>query len=67
MSLAIIENAKHFLAKTAIIDQNSEHSYEKLYILSQKMAQILMQKSQDVKESRIAFLCPPSFEYVMTQ
>ena len=31
------------------------------------MAQILLENKQDLQETRIAFLCPPSFEYVMTQ
>ncbi|MGB1205799.1 MAG: acyl-CoA synthetase [Chitinophagales bacterium] len=72
MSLAIIEKAPIFSSKTAIIDQFGKHSYNELYEYSKKMAQILLLKSKlklayDLNEACIAFLCPPSFEYVITQ
>jgi len=53
--------------KTAIYDSGGEHSYGQLLEASAKVAGSLLAGRKDLKEARVAFLVPASFDYVAVQ
>ncbi|XP_030044743.1 acyl-CoA synthetase family member 3, mitochondrial-like, partial [Microcaecilia unicolor] len=60
-----------FADKTAIFDQNGQHTYKELYCLSHRLSQQIHRAlkclSGDLQEERISFLCPNDASYVVTQ
>jgi malonyl-CoA/methylmalonyl-CoA synthetase len=65
--LQLIENAKNYLAKTAIIDSKTPFTYADLLQKSQQIATVLLDGSQDLEEKRVAFMISPGFDYVAVQ
>uniref|UniRef100_A0ABM5ETS9 Malonate--CoA ligase ACSF3, mitochondrial isoform X2 n=1 Tax=Pogona vitticeps TaxID=103695 RepID=A0ABM5ETS9_9SAUR len=67
----VFTRALAFGEKTAIVDQNGEHTYQDLYArslhLSQKICRTLGNSSGDLKGERISFLCPNDVSYVIAQ
>ena len=65
--IPLIERASSFGDATAIIDDTGSYTYEHLLDISRKGAGQLLNGSNDLEESRIAFLVSPGFEYVISQ
>lgn len=66
MSVAIIEKAKRYGDKIAIIDQNGEHSYTALINRSKQIASFIQR--QNIQQNHpICFLIPASADYVHVQ
>ena len=63
----VIERAKLFPDRTAIIDENGKYSYQQLTDEAKKFASYLLENQNDLKEARVAFMIPPGFEYVAAQ
>lgn len=66
-SIPIIQQASQFLDQTAITDSENSYMYSALISAAQNVAYNLTKEQGDVKEARIAFLCPPNFHYVAIQ
>ena len=69
--------ARRFRCRTAIIDQSGSHSYEKILQLSYVLGERLIEQfscdegtifnTKDLREKRVAFLCPSDVSYVISQ
>ncbi|MCS1410069.1 MAG: Long-chain-fatty-acid--CoA ligase [Verrucomicrobia subdivision 3 bacterium] len=57
----------HASTKTAIIDSNGVYSYADLSAAAAQWATLLLADRDDLEESRVAILIPPSFTYVAVQ
>jgi malonyl-CoA/methylmalonyl-CoA synthetase len=49
--------------RVAIVDERGEHTYAELLSAAMRVASTLLGDSTDLKESRVAFMVGPSFEY----
>ncbi len=67
ITLELIERARNFNTRTAIIDGNGSYSFQQLLKDSSKAASLLLNGKSDLEEARIAFLVPSSYEYVVWQ
>lgn len=67
MNIALINQAKKYLKRTAIIDQEKEYTYQDLLLVSHQVASLLLTEKRDLKEERIAYLIPSEFIHVATQ
>ena len=67
IKIPLIEKAASYGDKTAIVDQQGHHSYEKLLKAARRTASVLLAGDDDLKERRVAFLVPSGFDYVMVQ
>lgn len=69
MSIQLIQRAAYFGRKTAIISGQKSYTYEQLQHVSQQCAQNLLNylQTDHLQQARIAFLCPPGFNYVVLQ
>jgi len=67
MSLELVARAARNSSRNAIVDQAGTYSYHDLLNASAAVASALLSDTDDLAESRVAFLVPPSFEYVATQ
>jgi malonyl-CoA/methylmalonyl-CoA synthetase len=65
--LFLIKNALKYPSKTAIIDDNLTYTYAQLLEASEAFARVLLDKTTDLNEKRVAFMANPSFDYVKTQ
>ncbi|WP_297795319.1 acyl-CoA synthetase [uncultured Eudoraea sp.] len=65
--LELFEKAKLYKNRAAIVSDNTTYSYDDLITKSSVVAANLLNNTADLKEARIAFLVPPSFEYVAVQ
>ncbi|MFK5920615.1 MAG: acyl-CoA synthetase [Verrucomicrobiota bacterium] len=65
--LEIISRARLFESKVALRTEKNEHSYQDLLSRSAQIASALLDKSDDLREARVAFLIPAGFDYVATQ
>jgi malonyl-CoA/methylmalonyl-CoA synthetase len=65
--IGLIERAKGYGARTAILSEGTPYSYADLLRASEELAGRLLQGSRDLEEERIAFLIPASFEYAAVQ
>ena len=63
----LINRAKDFSNRTAIISNQMAYSYQQLLNASSSIAAHLLDGLEDLKEERVVFLMPPSFDYVATQ
>lgn len=54
-------------ARTAIVADGDRYSYSKLLQASARIATALLEGTRDLNEARVAFLVPPSFDYVSIQ
>lgn len=52
---------------TAIISDNQSYSYQELHTESQAFANLLLENTTDLSESRVAFMVVPGFDYVKVQ
>lgn len=65
--LKLIRNASKQLHRTAIVSESKSYSYEQLLNESYTIACLLLEENNDLNEARVAFMVPPSFDYVRTQ
>ena len=67
MTIHLIERAKKFQERTAILTPKGSFSYSDLFQQSEQVAKNLLHSSSDLKEKRVAFLLPSDFSYVKVQ
>ncbi len=65
--LQLIENAKSFPNKIAIVEPNRSFSYQELVDRSKEIANFLLIGKTDLMEAPVAFMVSPGFDYVATQ
>jgi malonyl-CoA/methylmalonyl-CoA synthetase len=65
--IRLIERAKDYGARTAILSGGLHYSYGDLLRASEEVASRLLQDSRDLQEERVAFSIPGSFEYAAVQ
>ncbi len=65
--LQLVENAKKFPLKTAVIDTQSSFSYEDILERSHAYSEVLLADKTDLKEARVAFMVSPGIDYVAAQ
>ncbi len=65
--LALIQRARSHGNRPAVIAADGTFTYEDLLDASEGRAAHLLAGRADLEEARVAFLVPPSFEYVATQ
>ncbi|NNE76690.1 MAG: AMP-binding protein, partial [Pricia sp.] len=65
--IPLVERAKIFKNRTALVSNGNAYSYQQLLETSQNVAANLLGATKDLKEARIPFLVPPSFEYTSVQ
>jgi malonyl-CoA/methylmalonyl-CoA synthetase len=65
--LQIVENARHYLDKTAIVDSKIEYSFADLLQKSEAVASSLLDGNPDLNQKRVAFIISPGFEYAAVQ
>lgn len=65
--LLIVENAKKYLAKTAIVDSKIEFTFSQLLQRSEAVAASLLKGISDLNQKRVAFIISPGFEYAAVQ
>jgi malonyl-CoA/methylmalonyl-CoA synthetase len=63
----LLERAKNFEQRTAVVSKGRAYSYKSLKEASNCVAANLLKGKQDLNEARVAFLVPPSFEYTAVQ
>ncbi len=61
------KNATAYKDRNALIFNGASYSYEQLLDVSKNVALNLLKEKNDLNESRITFLVPPSFEYTAVQ
>jgi malonyl-CoA/methylmalonyl-CoA synthetase len=65
--LQIVENAKYYLGKTAIVDSEVEYTFSELLQRSEAVAASLLEEKADLNQKRVAFIISPGFEYAAIQ
>lgn len=65
--LQIVENAKKYLGKTAIVDSKAEFTFSQLLQRSEAVAASLLEGNADLDQKRVAFIISPGFEYAAVQ
>lgn len=65
--IQLIKRVEKFSNRKAIVSNQQDYSYQQLLNASGSIAAHLLNDSEDLKEERVVFLVPPSFEYVATQ
>jgi malonyl-CoA/methylmalonyl-CoA synthetase len=65
--LALIQNARRYDKRIAVVDAQGEHTYNDLLDASSRVAAALLAGSRDLCEERVAFAVTPGFEWVTTQ
>ena len=62
--LSIFKNAEQYAERVALKDKTGSYTYKDIVKASNKVASALIGDDSDLKEQRIGFLIPPSFESV---
>jgi len=65
--IRLVERAEGYGARTAILSGGLPYSYADLLRASEEVASRLLQGSRDLREERVAFSIPGSFEYAAVQ
>jgi malonyl-CoA/methylmalonyl-CoA synthetase len=65
--MQLVNRAEQHQARTAVIATEGVFTYRQLLHASAKIASCLLDGENDLHEKRVAFLIPPSFQYVATQ
>ncbi|WP_339865549.1 acyl-CoA synthetase [uncultured Algoriphagus sp.] len=65
--LQLVENARQFTSKIAVIDPKNSYSYQDLLDRSHGVADALLENLSDLKEARVAFMVSPGIDYVAAQ
>jgi len=66
-SMQLVNRAEQHQDRTAVIATESIFTYRQLLDASAKIASCLLDGANDLRETRVAFLIPPGFQYVATQ
>ena len=66
-TIPLISRTNCFKDRVAVIDNEGEFTYKTLLDLSRRVALNLLNGLSDLKGARVAFMCPPSFQYVVIQ
>jgi malonyl-CoA/methylmalonyl-CoA synthetase len=64
-TIALIERAQGHAERTALIDDDGRMTYAQLLSASTRAASCLLAEQQDLAQARVAFLVPPSIDYVV--
>jgi malonyl-CoA/methylmalonyl-CoA synthetase len=67
MPVTLTTRATDHRSRNAIVDASGTYTYDDLLKSSGAIAAGLLRGTEDLGESRVAFLVPPSFQYVATQ
>ncbi|MCS5490204.1 acyl-CoA synthetase [Algoriphagus limi] len=65
--IELIERASRFLPRTAVVDQGKRFSYQDLLDRSEQIVGKLLGNRSDLQSQRVAFIVPPSFDYLAIQ
>ena len=65
--LKLFRRAEDHGERLAIIQNSESYTYKDLLVASNNLALSLLSKKDDLKEERIGFLIPPSFDYISLQ
>lgn len=65
--ITLLQRATGFSERIALVSNGKSHSYGELLGISQNVSANLLAGKPDLKEARITFLIPPSFEYTIVQ
>ncbi|WP_288371649.1 acyl-CoA synthetase [uncultured Algoriphagus sp.] len=65
--IPLIENAFQFPSRIAVLDQGQHYSYQHLLDRSAVIARSLLATQRDLNQERVAFIIPPSFDYLAVQ
>ncbi|MDI1323357.1 MAG: acyl-CoA synthetase [Algoriphagus sp.] len=65
--LQIVENAKNYLGKTAIVDSKVEYTFSELLQRSEAVSASLLEENADLNQKRVAYIISPGFEYAAIQ
>jgi malonyl-CoA/methylmalonyl-CoA synthetase len=65
--LEIVKQAQKKLERTAIVAVNQSFTYKELLLASGSFAQLLLNGTADLNETRVAFMVTPGFDYVRVQ
>lgn len=65
--LQLLDNAKRFPSKAAVIDSNNSYSYQDLLDRSHGICDVLLRDRPDLNEARVAFMVSPGIDYVAAQ
>jgi malonyl-CoA/methylmalonyl-CoA synthetase len=66
-AIQLMNHAEQYQNSTAIIATEGSFSYRQLLDASAQIASRLLEGTNDLHETRVAFLIPPGFQYVATQ
>lgn len=67
MSLTLVERARTFGRRTALVTPDGDFTYAQLLAASASAASVLLDGRADLDGARICFLVPPGWSYVVTQ
>ncbi len=67
MVIELIKKAESFPDRQAIISNGKSYSYKQLLTAATNVATCLLEDQKDLNEACIAFMIPPSFDYVAVQ
>lgn len=62
--LSLFRKAEKYDQRIALVDKNKSYTYRDLVEASNNIAYALLETKSDLKEERIGFLIPPSFNYL---
>ncbi len=65
--LPLVQRARSHGDRTAVIATDGSFTYRELLEASGRVASRLLAYRSDLEEARVAFLVPPSFDYVAVQ
>ena len=65
--IPLFERAMTHAERTAVRTKSQQHSYHELLHRSETVAASLLQTSDDLQESRVAYLIPAGFDHITTQ
>ncbi|MCR9285782.1 MAG: acyl-CoA synthetase [Bacteroidetes bacterium] len=65
--IPFLNRAVNFSKRTALISNGKSFTYQDLIDQSDMVASNLLNSKKDLKEARVAFIVPPSFEYTAIQ
>ncbi len=65
--IELIKRARAFPDRTAVISNGQAYTFQQLLDASASLAAHLLGSEKDLTETRIAFMIPPSFDYVAAQ
>ncbi len=62
--IELVKKAFNYSKRTAIISNQSEHTFDQLLSKSESIASCILDGQEDLLGGRVVFFIPPSFKYV---